>query len=152
MYNAAAATATINVRGPGVSEYEYTLQCGGNNLATASGSYAVGEFSEYLLEVNPEYAFIMQQEVYLLKNKVSAQTTYNELVENISSNYHGKVGVFSQFFGSGPGYVLSLMYYASVLIPELEGTFDITEEYKYFMGTLVGNAELAEIPAFVPIS
>ena len=152
MYNAAAATATINVRGPGVSEYEYTLQCGGNNLATASGSYAVGEFSEYLLETNPEYAFIMQQEVYLLKNKVSAQTTYNELVENISSNYHGKVGVFSQFFGSGPGYVLSLMYYASVLIPELEGTFDITEEYKYFMGTLVGNAELAEIPAFVPIS
>ena len=151
MYNASAASATINVRGPGVSEYEYTLQCGGNNLTTASGSYSVSDFNEYLLSVDPEYAFVMQQEVYLLKNKVSAETTYNELMQNISKNYDGKVGVFSQFFGTGPGYVLSLMYYASVLVPELKNTFDITKEYKYFMGELVGNKELAEIPAFVVI-
>lgn len=152
MYNASASTATINVRGPGVSEYEYTVACGGNNLTTGSGgSYTVSEFSEYLLKENPEYAFVMQQEVYLLKNKVSAQDTYNELMGNITKNYHGKVGVFSQFFGTGPGYVLSLMYYASVLIPELKDAFDITEEYKYFMGTLVGNEDLSKLVAFVPI-
>ena len=43
------------------------------------------------------------------------------------------------------------MYYASVLVPELKDAFDITKEYQFFMGTLVGNQELANIPAFVPI-
>ncbi len=43
------------------------------------------------------------------------------------------------------------MYYASVLIPELKDAFDITEEYKYFMGTLIGNEELSKLVAFVPI-
>ena len=150
MYNASAATATINVRGSGVSEYEYSVLCGGNNIG-ANGSYTVNDFNEYILSVNPEYAFIMQQEVYLLKNKIPATDTYNDLMNNISKNYHGKIGVFSQFFGTGPGYVLSLMYYVSVLVPELKNAFDITEEYKYFMGTLVGNEDLAKIPAFVPI-
>ena len=60
--------------------------------------------------------------------------------------------MFSQFFGTGPGYVLSLMYYASVLIPELANEFDITKEYQYFMGTLVGNEDLAKVQAFVPIT
>ena len=151
MYNASASTATINVRGSGVSEYEYSVMCGGNNIG-ANGSYTESEFSEFLLAKNPEYAFVMQQEVFLLKNKIPATQTYNDLKETISSNYHGKIGMFSQFFGTGPGYVLSLMYYASVLIPELKDTFDITKEYKYFMGTIVGNEELANIPAFVPIT
>ena len=150
MYNASAAAATINVRGTGVSEYEYSVMCGGKNIGT-NGSYAVNDFNEYLLQTNPEYAFIMQQEVYLLKNKVPAQDTYNDLMQNISKNYQGKIGVFSQFFGTGPGYILSLMYYASVLVPELKDAFDITKEYQFFMGTLVGNQELANIPAFVPI-
>ena len=152
MYNASAASATINVRGPGVSEYEYTVYCGGKNLTTGTGgSYTPSDFNEYILSLKPEYTFIMQQEVYLLKNKISAETTYNELMENISKNYNGKVGVFSQFFGTGPGYVLSLMYYASVLVPELKDTFDIDKEYKYFMGNLVGNEDLANIKAFVMI-
>ena len=151
MYNAAGDPATINVRGTGVSEYEYSVMCGGKNIGV-NGSYAVSDFSEYLLSQNPEYAFIMQQEVYLLKNKVSAQTTYNEIMSKVSDNYHGKIGVFSQFFGTGPGYVLSLMYYASVLIPELANEFDITKEYQYFMGTLVGNEDLAKVTAFVPIN
>ena len=151
MYNASASTATINVRGTGVSEYEYSVQCGGDNIG-ANGSYTKSEFSEYLLTKNPEYAFIMQQEVYLLKNKTPATTTYEDLKGSISENYHGKIGVFSQFFGTGPGYVLSLMYYASVLIPDLADEFDITKEYQYFMGTLVGNADLAKVTAFVPIT
>ena len=152
MWNASASSATINVRGPGVSEYEYTVQCGGKNLAAVGGGqYAINDFNEYILTADPDILFVMQQEVYLLKNKISAETTYNELVSKLSSNFKGKVGVFSQFFGTGPGYVLSLMYYAEALIPELKGTFDITKEYKYFMGDLVGNKELAQITAFVPL-
>ena len=151
MYNASGSPPTINVRGAGVSEYEYSVYCGGKNIGV-NNSLAPSDLNEYLLTENPEYCFIMQQEVYLLKNKVSAQTTYEDLMTYVSDNYHGKVGVFSQFFGTGPGYVLSLMYYASVLIPELANAFDITEEYKYFMGTLVGNQDLKDITAFVPIS
>ncbi len=152
MWNASASSATMNVRGPGVSEYEYTVQCGGKNLTTGSGgSYSISDFNEYILALDPDIVFAMQQEVFLLKNKISAETTYNELISQLSSNYKGKVGMFSQFFGTGPGYVLSLMYYADALIPELKGAFDISKEYKYFMGTLVGNKELAELTAFVPL-
>lgn len=152
MWNTSGGANSLNVRGAGVSEYEYTVYCGGKNVETGSGgSKTVTEFNEYLLTYNPQYTFVMQQEVQLLRDHVSAQTTLNSLNDQLSENYHGKVGVFSQFFGTGPGYVLSLMYYASVLIPELKDAFDITAEYKYFMGTLVGNAELAEIQAFVPI-
>jgi ABC-type Fe3+-hydroxamate transport system substrate-binding protein len=153
MWNASASSATINVRGVGVSEREYTVQCGGNNLVTdKGGSYSINDFNEYILTVNPDVTFVMQQEVYLLRDKVSAQTTYDQLMSQLTKNYHGKVGMFSQFFGTGPGYVLSLMYYAEALIPELKGTFDLTKEYKFFMGELVGNKELAELTAFVPFN
>ena len=153
MYNASASTATINIRGPGQAEHDYSVECGGNNLCTGKGpSYTYAELNEYLLSANPEYVFIMQQETYLLKSKISAQTTYDEFMTHISDNYKGKIGVFSQFFGSGPGYILSMMYYANVLVPELKDHFDLEKEYKFFMGDLVGNKELAEISAFVPMS
>ncbi|MBE6527435.1 MAG: hypothetical protein E7Z63_06740 [Thermoplasmata archaeon] len=144
---------TLNVRGAGVSEYEYTVYCGGKNVETGSGgSKSIAEINEYLVTYNPEYTFVMQQEVQLLKNKIPAQTTLDEVNDAFTDNYHGKIGVFSQFFGTGPGYVLSLMYYASVLVPDLADTFDITKEYKFFMKDLVGNAELAEVQAFIPIA
>ncbi len=153
LWNASAASATINTRANTASENVYTNECGGKNLVTgAGGSYSMSDFNEYILTENPDYAFIMQQEVYLLKNKVSAQTTYDEFMNQLTKNYHGKVGMFSQFFGTGPGYVLSLMYYSSVLVPELKGEFDIAKEYKFFMGDLVGNKDLAELTAFVEIS
>ncbi|MBQ7701655.1 MAG: hypothetical protein IJT54_04550 [Candidatus Methanomethylophilaceae archaeon] len=45
-----------------------------------------------------------------------------------------------------------MMYYANVLVPELKDHFDLEKEYKFFMGDLVGNKELAEISEFVPMS
>ena len=155
MWNTSGGANSINVRGSGVSEYEYTQYCGGKNIYdsnTGQGGYTPSELSEYLLTYQPDFTFIMQQEKYLLSQKVSAQTTLDELTPNITSNYHGKIGIFSQFFGTGPGYVLSLMYYASVLVPDLAGEFDIAKEYKFFMKDLVGNAELAEVQAFVAIT
>ena len=61
------------------------MECGGNNLFTGKGpSYTYAELNEYLLSANPEYVVIMQQETYLLKSKISAQTTYNEFMTHIS--------------------------------------------------------------------
>ena len=150
MWNASASAATVNTRASSASEFKYSEECGGKNLGgDKSGSYAMNEFSEYMLSTNPDYLFVMQQEVFLLRDKVSAQTTYDQFMEQFTKNYNGKVGMFSQFFGSGPGYILSMMYYASVLVPELKNTFDIAKEYEYFMGDLVGNKELAKLTAFV---
>lgn len=151
LYNTDQGATSINVRKASSSEYAYTVQCGGKNIYTGQSLDTIKDVNDYILQNKPEYFFIMQQEARLLAEKVPAQTTYDEIKGLISDNYTGKIGVFSQFFGTGPGYVLSLMYYASVLIPELSDAFDITAEYKYFMGTLVNNTELAEVPAFVTI-
>jgi ABC-type Fe3+-hydroxamate transport system substrate-binding protein len=153
LWNASAASATVNTRAATASENVYTNECGGKNLITgAGGSYAMNDFNEYILTVNPDVTFIMQQEVYLLKNKISAQTTYDDFMSQLTKNYNGKVGMFSQFFGTGPGYILSMMYYANALVPELKGAFDLQKEYEFFMGDLVGNKELAKLTAFVEIN
>ncbi len=153
MWNASAASATVNVRAYNASENVYTNECGGKNLVTDSGgSYAMSDFNEYILTVDPDITFIMQQEVYLLKNKISAQTTYDGFMSQLTKNYAGKVEMFSQFFGTGPGYILSMMYYAQALVPELKGAFDLQKEYEFFMGELVGNKELAKLTAFVEMN
>ncbi len=152
MWNASAASATVNTRAASASENVYTNQCGGKNLITGEGgSYAMKDFNEYILTVNPEITFVMQQEVFLLKNKISAQTTYDDFMAQLTKNYNGKVGMFSQFFGTGPGYILSMMYYAQAMVPELKNAFDLQKEYEFFMGDLVGNKELAKLTAFVTI-
>ena len=144
---------TMNIRSTGISEFEYTEQCGGNNIADDKGikpnsNTTMSELNEILITYQPDYLLVMHGEGKLLNNTENMNVGYQNFVKDVTKNYNGKVVMLSQFIATGPGYALSLMVYANQFLP-LEEQFDIQKEYKFFMGTLMGKSDLAVLPVAV---
>lgn len=147
-------SGTYNCRTKGVSEFEYTEMCGGNNIADDVGiekgaQLTMSELNEILLTYQPKHLLVMQSEGLLLNNTENMNVTYKTFSDNINSNFKGDIVMLSQFVGTGPGYAISLMVYANVFLGEYMEKFDVQKEYEMFMGTMIGNTELAKLPVVV---
>ena len=154
LYYEGGGTLSINMRTPGSSEFITMNDCGGKNIAPAgTSSYDKGAYNEFLIAYKPQVIVFLQSETNLLQKGTneSIDTTLSKIKDTVTDSYHGKIGVFNQFFGTGPAYILSYMYYANYMVPGLEDAFDIDKEYEYFMVNLMDRSDIAQIKTFAPM-
>lgn len=144
-----------NGRGPGVSEYEYTLDAGANNLASKqSSSYTIDE--EVLLQLDPSVLVLMCQKSYTYALGGTADTVTSKTVEADSLamakstwlGYTGSTYMIAQEVCTGPAYAISILFYAALFMPDSFSLEEVQTQYAYYMNTFIGNSALAEIPVY----
>ncbi|MDR0372634.1 MAG: dockerin type I domain-containing protein [Nitrososphaerota archaeon] len=132
------------LRGPGVGDYEYSIFCGANNLAST-----YGEHIWYIMDYSIEDAvalyqkglelIVFQHDGVFVSKPGDAERFYNECLDMYGPYMNGiKIGVIGWDNTLGPSYIISVMSYAYLMYPELYSeVIDIESEYQYFLSEIM---------------